>query len=170
MEKVAEEFEFLVRAVAIGVGATALMDLWAILQKRAFAVPGLNYAILGRWLGYLCRGRFTHENLAVAAHVPRESLIGWGAHYAIGIIFAGALIGLCGLEWARSPSLLPAFLTGLVTLAAPFFLLQPGMGAGIAASKTPDPAAARLRSLIAHTSFGIGLYLAAVVLAILMPA
>ena len=31
----------------------------------------------------------------------------------------------------------------------------------IAASKTPHPNAARLRSLMAHTVFGIGLYLAA---------
>lgn len=165
----AEEFEFLFRAVVIGGGATAFMDLWALLQKRAFSVPGLNYAMFGRWLGHLCRGRFTHNNIVAAADVPQEGLIGWGAHYAIGVVFAGALMGLCGLEWARSPSLLPALLTGLVTLAAPFFLLQPGMGAGIAASKTPDPTAARLRSLIAHTSFGIGLYLAAEVLAALIP-
>ncbi|MCY1457414.1 hypothetical protein D9M71_747140 [compost metagenome] len=57
--------------------------------------------------------------------------------------------------------MLPALLFGLASLAAPFFILQPGMGAGIAASRTPRPNTARLRSLMAHTVFGIGLYLAA---------
>lgn len=165
-----EELEFLVRAVGIGVGATAFMDLWAIFQKRAFGVPGLNYAMLGRWLGHLPRGRFTHDNIASVAPVPGEGRLGWSAHYAIGIIFAALLMVICGLDWARHPTLLPALITGLITLAAPFFLLQPGMGAGVAASKTPDPNNARLRSLIAHTSFGVGLYLAAEISAVLIPS
>ncbi|MNW02868.1 hypothetical protein D3C71_1987200 [compost metagenome] len=49
----------------------------------------------------------------------------------------------------------------MVSVAAPFFILQPGMGAGIAASKTPRPNTARLRSLMAHAIFGVGLYVAA---------
>ena len=39
--------------------------------------------------------------------------------------------------------------------------MQPGMGAGIAASKTPKPNAARLRSAMTHTVFGLGLYASA---------
>jgi Protein of unknown function (DUF2938) len=39
--------------------------------------------------------------------------------------------------------------------------LQPALGAGIAASRTPRPNIARLRSIITHLSFGIGLYVAA---------
>lgn len=38
--------------------------------------------------------------------------------------------------------------------------MQPGMGAGIAASRTPNPRAARLQSLVTHAVFGLGLYLA----------
>jgi hypothetical protein len=53
--------------------------------------------------------------------------------------------------------LLPALIVGLITVAAPFLIMQPGMGAGIAA-KTPNPTAARLRSLATHAVFGIGLY------------
>jgi len=45
-----------------------------------------------------------------------------------------------------------------VIMDAPFFLMQPGMGAGIATSKTPRPNAARLQSLITHAVFGLGLY------------
>jgi hypothetical protein len=38
--------------------------------------------------------------------------------------------------------------------------MQPGMGLGIAASRAPDPRAARLRSLTTHAIFGLGLYAA----------
>ncbi len=44
--------EFLVRTILIGVGATVLMDLWAIFLKRAFAISSLDYAFVGRWLGH----------------------------------------------------------------------------------------------------------------------
>jgi hypothetical protein len=46
-------------------------------------------------------------------------------------------------------------------VAAPFLLLQPALGAGIAASRTPRPNVARRRSLVTHLVFGLGLYLAA---------
>ena len=46
---------------------------------------------------------------------------------------------------------------GLVTVAAPFLLMQPALGVGIAASKTPNPTAARLRSLMTHAAFGLDL-------------
>jgi Protein of unknown function (DUF2938) len=44
----------------------------------------------------------------------------------------------------------------------PFFIMQPGLGAGIAASRTPKPNASRLRSVVSHFVFGVGLYASAV--------
>ena len=41
------------------------------------------------------------------------------------------------------------------------FILQPAMGLGIAARRAPNPAMARLHSLVAHVVFGLGLYLTA---------
>jgi hypothetical protein len=49
---------------------------------------------------------------------------------------------------------------GIGSVAAPFLLMQPGMGVGIAAAHAPKPGAARTRSLITHLTFGIGLYAA----------
>lgn len=43
--------------------------------------------------------------------------------------------------------------------------MQPAMGAGIAAANTPTPWKNRLRSLANHAVFGLGLYLAAALLA-----
>ncbi len=153
--------EFLLAVGAIGLGATLIMDLWALFLSKAFNIPSLNYAMVGRWIGHLSRGQLVHTNIAAASPVSGESTIGWTAHYAIGVIFAGMLMAVWGASWAQNPTWPPALLTGLLTLAAPFFILQPGMGAGIAASKTPKPNVARLRSLSAHLSFGVGLYLAA---------
>lgn len=44
-------------------------------------------------------------------------------------------------------------------LFAQFLLMQPGMGAGIAASRTAAPNTARWQSLLTHGVFGTGLYL-----------
>ncbi|WP_294992720.1 DUF2938 domain-containing protein [uncultured Stenotrophomonas sp.] len=152
-------------AVLIGVGATAVMDLWALLQRRLFGIPSLDFAMVGRWLGHLRRGRFRHDGIGRSAPVRGERVLGWAAHYVIGVIFAGLLLAWVGVGWARAPTLLPALTFGIVSVAAPFFNLQPGMGAGIAASRTPAPGKARLRSLVAHSVFGLGLYLAAWLLA-----
>lgn len=157
----AMEGEFLARALMIGVGATLVMDLWAYMQKRLFDVPSLNYAMVGRWLGHMAFGRFAHNTIAQARPVAGEVLLGWAAHYGIGVVFAAALLRLMGHAWAENPSIFPAVAFGLVTVAIPFFVMQPGFGFGVAASKTPKPNTARMRSLIAHGSFGVGLYLAA---------
>lgn len=152
--------DLLLRAALIGIGATLVMDLWALLLKRLFGVPSLDYALVGRWLGHLPQGRLTHLGIARSAPIGGERAIGWLAHYGIGILFALLLLAIWGPGWAARPTLLPALIVGIATVAAPFLILQPGMGAGIAASKTPKPGVARLRSLMAHASFGVGLYLA----------
>ena len=90
-----------------------------------------------------------------------ERLVGWTAHYLIGVGFAAALVALWGLDWVRQPTIGPALIVGIGSVAAPFLVMQPGMGAGIAASRAPRPAAARIQSLITHAIFGIGLYAAA---------
>ncbi|RWO20425.1 MAG: DUF2938 domain-containing protein [Mesorhizobium sp.] len=164
-----EQLEFVVRAAAIGTGATAVMDLWGLFLKRTLAIPPLDYAWVGRWIGHFPRGRFAHANIAQAPRIRGETPVGWVAHYAIGIVFAALLMAVWGLDWARDPTLLPALVVGMSTVVAPFFIMQPAFGAGIAASKTPNPSTARLRGLITHLSFGVGLYAAALLSAHLFP-
>lgn len=165
-----EALKFVMRAVLIGIGATAVLDLWVQFAKRVLGLPGSNWGRVGRWFGYFPRGRFVHDNIAEASPVRGELIIGWAAHHVIGIIFSAMLLAIWGLEWARHPTLLPALIVALLSLVGPFFIMQPGMGAGIAASKTPKPNAARLLSVVAHTAFGIGLYGSAVLLAQLIRA
>jgi hypothetical protein len=156
---------FLLYAILLGVGATAVLDLWAALLTRVFAVSPPNYAMVGRWIGHFPKGRFVHDSIAKAPPVPGEFALGWAAHYAIGVVFAALLLAIFGLDWARQPTPLPALTVGLATVVAPFFVMQPAMGLGFAASKTPNPNVARLRSIVTHAAFGVGLYVSALLVA-----
>ncbi|MDZ4076004.1 MAG: DUF2938 domain-containing protein [Hylemonella sp.] len=154
----------LFRAVATGIGATAVMDLWLTLLK-ALGVPGLNFALLGRWVGHMPHGRWTHDAIAKAWPVRGELALGWAVHYATGITFALLLAALAGPQWLRAPSLLPALGFGLGTVVLPLFVMQPAMGAGVASSRTATPLLNCLKSLANHTVFGLGLYAAALSIA-----
>jgi hypothetical protein len=155
--------EAIARVVLVGVGATAIMDAWLMLLKR-MGVQTLNFAFIGRWAGHLFRGTFAHPSIGKAQSIPGELALGWLTHYAVGIAFAGLLVGLYGAAWMQTPSVLPALAVGICTAAAPLFVMQPAMGLGFAASKTPAPVKSCLRSITNHTVFGLGLYLSAVVI------
>jgi hypothetical protein len=155
------EGSVLAGAIAIGIGATLLMDLWNLFLKRTFGVPSLNYCLLGRWLRHIPGGTLRHAAITAAAQKPHECTVGWVAHYTIGVVFALGFIGLTSGDWLTRPTVLPALLYGLATVVFPFLIMQPSLGLGIAASRTPNPMPARLKSLVTHTVFGIGLYLSA---------
>lgn len=152
--------DYLLCALLTGVGATAVMDLWSMARKRLFGIPPPDYGLVGRWLAHMPRGRFRHDAITASPAVRGERAIGWTAHYLIGIAFAALLLGIWGLAWVHRPTIGPALIVGIGTVAAPFLVMQPGMGAGIAARRTPRPAAARFQSLVTHAIFGVGLYAA----------
>lgn len=153
-----EGSEFLVRALVIGVGATLVFDLFGLFLQRFFKAPLTNWAMVGRWFGHFPRGRFVHDAIAKAAPIPGELAIGWIAHYVIGVAYGVILLAIWGIDWARRPTLLPALIVALAGLVAPLLVMQPGMGAGIAGSRTPNPNTTRIRSVLNHTVFGLGLY------------
>jgi hypothetical protein len=153
--------QYILGAIAIGVGATLLMDLWNLFLKRGFNIPSLSYCVLGRWLRHMPDGTLRHANINAAPQKPFECAVGWIAHYSIGVVFALGFIVLTSGDWLARPTLLPALLYGIATVVFPFFLMQPSFGLGIAASRAPKPAQARLKSLATHAVFGLGLYLCA---------
>ena len=156
--------EVIGRSLAIGIVATALLDLWALFLNRAFGIPLANWAAIGRWFAYLPRGRVMHDTIADTPPVPGELTIGWIMHYLIGALFAAIVILIWGLDWARNPTLLPALIVGVVTVGCGWFILQPGLGFGLAAGKRPNAGQIRLIGLINHVVFGLGLWLAALLL------
>lgn len=155
-----EMIEFLVGAALIGSGATAVIDGWGVLRAHVLGTPSLDYGLVGRWLIPLARGQYRHFQIAASDPAPRERLIGWAAHYLIGIAFAAVLLAIWGLDWLHSPRIGPALIVGIGSAAAPFLIMQPGMGLGIAAHRAPRPNLARLNTLLTHAVFGVGLYVA----------
>ena len=153
--------DYVASAVLIGTAATAMLDIWILARQWLFHTAIADYGLVGRWIGYMARGRFRHDSIAASSPIAGERVIGWTAHYLIGIGFAFALLALWGIDWAQRPTLAPALIIGVGSVIAPFLLMQPGMGAGIAASRTANPGAARLRSIVTHGVFGVCLYVAA---------
>lgn len=151
------------KVALVGIGATAVMDLWLAGLKAAGLRP-VNMAYIGRWAGHLLHGQLAHESIALAPPVPAERALGWLMHYVTGIAFAAALVAVAGVGWLHEPRLAPAVLVGAATVGAPLFVMQPAMGLGVASSKTPTPLKNCLRSLGNHAVFGLGLYLAAIAL------
>jgi hypothetical protein len=152
---------YILLSIAIGIGATLVMDLWNLFLKRTFSIPSLNYCLLGRWLRYMPGGTFRHMSITAAPQKPFECTVGWIAHYSIGVAFAIVLVVLTSGDWLARPTLPLAILYGIGTVVFPFLVMQPSLGLGIAASRTPNPLQARLKSLATHTVFGVGLYLCA---------
>lgn len=136
------------------------MDIWLILLKK-LNVPTLNFAFLGRWVAHVFKGRWFHSAINKTAPIQGELALGWCMHYAIGISFSILLIQITGTAWLYSPTLLPALLVALITVTAPFLVLQPTIGTGIASNKTLTPLRNCLKSIINHLVFGGGLYIAA---------
>lgn len=149
----------LLAAIFIGLGATLTFDVWSLFLRYAFKITPSNFCLVGRWLRTMPEGIFKHSNIASAPRKSAECTIGWIAHYGTGVLFAVAFLALAGNHWLQRPTPMPAIAFGIVTVLAPFFIMQPAFGYGVAASKTPNPVEARLRSLMNHAVFGIGIYL-----------
>jgi hypothetical protein len=152
---------YILGAIAVGIGATLVMDLWNVFLSRTFSIPSLNYCLLGRWLRHMSGGTFRHASITAAPQKPFECEVGWVAHYTIGVVFALVFVGVTSGDWLGRPTLLPALLYGIGTVVFPFLIMQPSFGLGIAASRTPKPTQARLKSCLTHAVFGAGLYVCA---------
>ncbi|QRM35194.1 DUF2938 domain-containing protein [Microvirga sp. VF16] len=160
-----EEIGIVRTGAIIGIGGTVILDLWAAFMQRVFDVPATNWGMVGRWVSHMPRGHFVHENIGRAAPVSGEHAIGWIVHYVIGIGYGLLLVGLWGVEWLRQPTLLPPMILALALLGAPYFIMMPGTGSGIAGARTPKPNVTRLKSLLGHSVFGLGMYVTALVIA-----
>lgn len=152
------------QAALVGGIATTFMDVVAVLRKRLLGTPSLDYGMVGRWLGHFPRGQFRHNAIGRSDPIPGERALGWTAHYLIGATFAILLVSIAGSGWLEAPTPVPALFFGLASVGAPFLIMQPAMGAGLAACKTPNPWAARARSVTAHLTFGVGMWVGAMVM------
>lgn len=142
----------------VGIGATLIMDLWAWLQLKSMSIKSLDYGLVGRWACHFFKGKLKHHAIKDAQAIPVERAFGWFLHYAIGVVFAGVLFLILGDNWQQKPLFIPSMLVGIDSIVMPFFILQPSFGLGLAGAKLPQPWIGRFKSLIAHISFALGLY------------
>jgi hypothetical protein len=162
-------FRYLIAGALSGIGATAIIDLWALFLRSAFQISSLNLCLLGRWVLHMPSGHFTHPSIVKAAPKPGECAAGWLTHYLIGVGLGATFALVVGPAWWARPTLWQPVTYGVVTVAMPLFLMQPALGLGVASSKTPNPTAARIKSLGTHTVFGLGLYATARALSLALP-
>ncbi|MBT4235950.1 MAG: DUF2938 domain-containing protein [Marinovum sp.] len=149
----------------MGLGATVLIDLWALVLQRLARVALPNWAMVGRWVMHLPRGRLFHENIAAAQPMPKERQIGWVFHYFVGVVYGVFFALLAGPDWISAPTFLPVFIYALLTIVGGWFLLHPGLGLGWAVSKAENPNKVRILGLLSHSVFGLGLWLVGLLLA-----
>ncbi len=148
----------IIKTILVGIGATFAMDIWAFILGL-FNIKSLDYRLVGRWIGNIPNGKFFHKSIVNVSPIKNELILGWFSHYLIGICFAFLLLFIYGKTWFDKPTLIPALVIGIVTIVAPFFLMQPALGLGIAGSNFPEPNTLRLKSFMAHFIYGIGFYL-----------
>ncbi len=147
----------IIKTILVGVGATFAMDIWSFILS-VFNIKSLDYRFVGRWIGNMPNGQFFHKNISNSAPIKSELIIGWAAHYSIGICFAFLMLAIYGKSWFEKPYLFPALVIGITTIIAPFYLMQPAFGFGLAGANFPEPNSVRLKSFMAHLVYGIGLY------------
>ncbi|CUH75350.1 DUF2938 domain-containing protein [Tropicibacter naphthalenivorans] len=144
--------------VLIGIGGTVAMDIWALLLHRLAGQGMPNWGNVGRWVGWLPRGRVFHDDIGLAAPVRGEVALGWAFHYFVGVVYGAVFALLVGPGWFDTPTFWQAWLWGIVTISGGWFLLHPGMGLGWALSGVERPWKARMMGLVAHTVFGLGIW------------
>ena len=150
-------------ALVLGVMATAMLDLWNLSKHYLLDTPLNNYANIGRWALHMLDGTFVHDSIKASAAKPYEGAVGWFGHYAIGVAFAFWLLAGWGLKWLNKPTLMPAMIVGVATVAIPFLLMYPGMGMGLFGLNAANPPAVIMKAMTSHIVFGITLYLAGLV-------
>ena len=145
----------------LGLGASLIMDGWAILRRGLTGAPILDYGWITRWIAGLPAGRLSLSPVQEPSLSALDRIMGWLLHYMIGAGFAVAFLMIIGTQWLTSPTLTPALVFGGVTALAPFLILQPALGRGVFASRTPSPRSARIQTILTHLVFGLGLYVTA---------
>ena len=142
-------------AAAAGLVATYAMDV----AGRKIVEPALGKGPsggLGRWIGHMLRGRFTHDDITMAAPVAHEATIGTAAHYAIGLILGAGYAVLLRIPDAGQNSLPRATAYGIATTVFPWFWMFPARGQGVMGLRDRDPRVPAF-ALCTHIAYGLGL-------------
>lgn len=159
----------LILGLIVGVFATVTMDIIAMVALRLGIAgrgpPRTGPDLIGRWIGYLLRGKFAHKDILQTPPLRGELVLGLAAHYAIGIALTLLYLGLLVVAHAR-PTALSAILYGVATTVFPWFVMFPSQGMGLLGWDAPGDTHLVRVSLFNHIIFGLAI---AVWMAVLRP-
>lgn len=149
------------RILITGLAAATAADAGRTVYQWVTGFPPVNWSITGRWFLMVFEGQPYVANVGAAPALPNELMAGHAAYYTISVIFAGVyLLLLKALK--REPSFWNGLVFGWVTMAFPFLVQMPLMGMGVLASATATPLLIIGRTLVHHSSFGLGLAMGAI--------
>lgn len=151
-----------VRIICAALMAPTAADIGRTIYQWITGFPPVNWSITGRWFLMVLSGQPYVPGIGKAPALPHELLAGHAAYYTISLIFAAAYVIGLGMV-GRRPSLLNGLVFGWATMVFPFLVQMPLMGLGAFAHLTGTPGLIIGRTLVHHSSFGLGLALGAMV-------
>lgn len=156
------EGHVLLLRVAVGLLSTVIMDLGGglglLLGIAGRGPRRMGHELIGRWVGYMFRGKFKHADILATQPLRGELIFGILVHDLIGTILALFYFGFLGITHILSTALI-AIAYGLATTVFPWFLMFPSEGMGWLGRNAPDNAHLDRASLFNHAFFGFGLAL-----------
>ena len=156
------EARFFIVGVIVGVLATVTMDVVALIAHRlgmaSHRPRRTGPDLIGRWVGYLLQGKFRHTDILQTPPLRGELLLGFAAHYSIGIVLTLGYLGLFAVAHA-TPTALSAVLYGMATTVLPWFIMFPSQGMGWLGRDAPGDVHLPRASLFNHIVFGLGIAL-----------
>jgi len=148
----------IIEMILMGVFATYFMDVLAsCLAERKIIYPFITPEALGRWFLYTLRGRFIHEDINKTPALNNEKIWCLISHYLIGIGLAGIYLFLDLIFPVIRNQPWMSLIFGIATVLLPWFMMLPGVGLGLMASKSSNKWLIIRTNLINHTNFGLGL-------------
>jgi hypothetical protein len=156
------ESRVVIVGLIVGILATVTMDVVAMIALRlGIAGRGPRRTgpdLIGRWIGYLLRGKFRHTDILHTPPLRGELVLGFAAHYLIGIALTLVYLGLLVVAHA-TPTAFNAILYGTATTVLPWFLMFPLQGMGWLGWDAPGDTHLARASLFNHIIFGLGIAL-----------
>jgi hypothetical protein len=149
----------ILQMLVVGLVATVTLDLWQQIARLLFGLPITNWAMLARWFGHMPQGQFVQQDIGKAVPVRNERPLGWLVHYVVATSLGVLYLLLMEYVFHAAPGLVSAMLWSIVTIIMTWFVVEPALGAGFLASRTPNPTIARLYDFSTHIAYGVGIYL-----------
>lgn len=150
----------LLEMILMGIFATLIMDLFAkFLVKSKVVRATIEPNIPGRWVLYMLRGKFIHEDIRQTPALKNERPATLISHYLIGIALVGIFLFLELKVPAIRDQLWMPLVFGATTVLLPWSWLYPSIGIGFFASKSKKQSNYIIFSSINHVNFGIGMTL-----------